>query len=63
MAWLGNFRADEETIPNEGDAKEVLGGVVGGAKKWSVEEDKRLMCAWIDIGTAVVRSDQKKSTF
>ena len=42
-----------DTIPNEGDA-EVVGGVVGGAKKWSVEEDKRLICAWINIGIDAV---------
>jgi len=64
MVGLGNSRADMDTIPNEGDAKEVVGGVVGSAKKWSVEEDKWLIRAWINISTdAVVRSDQKKSSF
>jgi len=64
MVGLGNSGADVNTIPNEGDAEEVVGGVVGGAKKWSVEEDKRLIHAWINIGIdAVVGSDQKKSSF
>jgi len=53
-----------DTIPKEGDTEEVVGGVVGGAKKWSVEEDKRLIRACMNIGTdAVVGSDQKKSSF
>jgi len=64
MAKLGNSGADVETIPKEEDAEEVVGGVVGGAKKWSVEEGKQLIRAWINIGTyAVVGSDQKKISF
>jgi len=64
MAGLGNSGADVDNIPNEGDAEEVVGGVVGGAKKWSVAEDKRLIRAWINICTnAIVGSDQKKSSF
>ena len=42
MAGLGNSGADVDTIPIEGDAEEVVGGVVGSAKKWSVEEDANL---------------------
>ena len=45
MPGLGNSGADVDTIPNEGDAEEVVGVVVGGAKKWCVEEDKRLIRA------------------
>ena len=63
MGGLGNFGPNVETIPDEGDAEEVV-RVVGGAKKWSVEEDKWLIRAWINIGTdAIVGSDQKKSSF
>ena len=44
------------------------GGSTGGAsvtaKKWTVEEDQRLIRAWINVGTdAVVGNDQKKSGF
>jgi len=64
MVGLGNSRADVEPIPNEGDAEEVVGGVVDGAKKWFVEEDKRLIRSWINIHIdAVVGSDQKKGSF
>jgi len=64
MAGLGNSEAEVDTIPNEGYEEQVVGGVAGGAKKWSVEEDKRLIRAWINIGTdAVVGSDRKKSSF
>jgi len=59
MVRLGNSGADVEPITNKGNA-EVVGGVLGGAKKWTVEEDKRLIHAWLNIGTdAVVGSDQK----
>ena len=64
MVGLKNSGADVETIPNEWHAEEVIGGVISDAKKWSVEEDKWLIRAWINIGTdAIVGSDQKKSSF
>ena len=60
---IGESRPDVETVPDEGDAEEVVERVVS-AKKWSLEEDKRLIRSWINIGTdAVVGSDQKKSSF
>jgi len=43
---------------------EVVGSVSISAKKWTVEEDERLIRAWINEGTdAVVGNDQKRSGF
>ena len=43
---------------------EVVGGVSVSAKKWTVEEDERLIRAWINVGMdAVVGNDQKRSDF
>jgi len=64
MPGLGNFGEDVEPITDQGDTQEVMGGVLIGAKKWTVEEDQRLIQAWINIGTnAVVGADKKKCSF
>ena len=63
MVGLGNSETDIDPS-TEGDVEEVQGGGSGGAKKWTVEEDQRLIRAWINVGTdAVVGNDQKKSGF
>lgn len=63
MAGLGD--SETEIDPNtEGDVEEVQGGASIGAKKWTVEEDQRLIRAWINVDTdPIVGNDQKKSGF
>lgn len=63
MAGLGNSETDIDPSI-EGDVEEVQGGVSIGAKKWTIEEDQRLIRAWINVGTdAVIGNDQKKSGY
>ena len=57
MVGLGNFETDIDPS-TEGDVKEVLEGISIGAKKWTVEDDQRLIHAWINVGTdAVIVND------
>jgi len=63
MAGVGNSETDIDPT-TEGDVDEVVGDVTIGAKKWTVEEDQRLIRAWINVGTdAIVGNDQKRSSF
>jgi len=54
MVVLRNSGADVEPMTDERDAEEVVAGVLIGAKKWTVEEDQRLISVWINIGGNVV---------
>ena len=63
MVGVGNSKTDIDPT-TEGDVNEVVRDVTIGAKKWTVEEDQRLIRAWINIGTdAIVGNDQKRSSF
>ena len=38
-------------------------GIVGGAKKWTIDEDQQLIRAWINVGTdPIVVADQRKAS-
>jgi len=64
MVGLGHSETNIRVSTNEGDVEEVLGDNIGGAKKWTVVEDQRLIRAWVNVGTnAVVGADQKKYSF
>ena len=63
MVGLGNSGTyiDPST---KGDVEEVVDAASIGVKKWSVEEDHRLIPTWINIGTdSVVGTNQKMSSF
>ena len=63
MVGLENSETDIDPS-TEGDVEEVQGCASISAKKWTVEEDQRLIRAWINVGTdAIVGNDQKKSGF
>ena len=54
MDGLGNSGVDIDPSTNEGDVEEVVGGVAIGAKKWTAEEDQRLIRTSINMGTDTV---------
>lgn len=56
--WTNN-----DTTNDEVEADEVEGASVG-AKKWSLEEDKRLITAWINTSVdPITGADQKRTSF
>jgi len=53
-----------EASASEGDVEELMGGNIGGAKKWTVAEDQQLIQAWVNVRTdSIVEADKKKSSF
>jgi len=61
---LGQSETNIEASTNEEDVKEVMGGTVGGAKKWTIDEDQQLIRAWINVGTdPIIGVDQRTGGF
>ena len=61
---MGQSETNIEASTNEEDVKEVMGGTVGGAKKWTIDEDQQLIRAWINTGTdLIVGANQRKASF
>ena len=64
VVGLGQSETNIEASTDEGDVEEVMGGTMGGAKKWTFEEDRQLIRAWINVGTdPIVGADQRKTSF
>ena len=64
VVGLGQSDTNVEKSTDMGNVEEVMGGTIGGAKKWSIQEDQQLIRAWVNIGTdPIVGADQRKASF
>jgi len=64
VVGLGQSETNIEASTDEGGVEELMGGTVGSAKKWTINEYQQLIRTWINVGTdPIIGDDRRKASF